>query len=170
MLPCGFIAIMLCKSTYVCSMGHEFLLDLQPSTLLLLSSMFIPCSAAAEQHIAGHAHRVALTGACISSIPSGKTLPPQSSRGNLLSDCMSVVDFMQVQHLDGHMVVLKSTGITIPGQLETVKGQGMPLPDSAKRFGDLHVTYTVEFPKTLSESQKKCIHDLRPNFTVRDEL
>ena len=80
------------------------------------------------------------------------------------------VDIVQVQHLDGHTVLLKSTGITIPGQMETVAGQGMPLLDSAKKYGDLHVTYTVEFPKSLSDTQKNCINGLKPNFAVKDEL
>lgn len=77
---------------------------------------------------------------------------------------------LQIQHLDGHSVVLQSTGITIPGQQEVIKGEGMPLLDQAKKFGDLHVTYTVEFPKSLSEGQRKCIHELESNFAVKDEL
>lgn len=94
----------------------------------------------------------------------------QSDRYVSVNQTHYMCSCLQVQHLDGHNVVLKSSGITIPGQMETVKGQGMPLPDSAKRFGDLHVTYTVEFPKSLSDAQKKCIQDLRPNFALRDEL
>ena len=81
--------------------------------------------------------------------------------------CVAIV---QVQHLDGHNVVLKSTGITVPGQVEMMTGQGMPLLDAAKKFGDLHVTYTVQFPNSLSDAQKKCIHDLKSTFAVKDEL
>ena len=67
-------------------------------------------------------------------------------------------------------MVLQSTGITIPGQQQVIQGEGMPLLDQGKKFGNLHVTYTVEFPKSLTEAQKKCIHELRPNFAVKDEL
>ena len=77
---------------------------------------------------------------------------------------------MQIKHLDGHDVTLQSSGITIPGQMQTLKGQGMPLLDHAKQHGDMHVTYTVAFPKQLNQSQKKCIKELGHAFPVRDDL
>lgn len=77
---------------------------------------------------------------------------------------------VQVKHLDGHDVTLSSSGITIPGQMQTMKGEGMPLLDQARKHGDMHVTYRVEFPQQLNESQKKCIKELNHAFPVRDDL
>ena len=77
---------------------------------------------------------------------------------------------VQIQHLDGHDVTLKSDGITIPGQLETLKGEGMPLLDSPRKRGDMHVTFTVAFPQQLNDSQRKCIQEMGHAFPIRDEL
>lgn len=54
--------------------------------------------------------------------------------------------------------------------MQTLKGEGMPLLDQARKRGDMHVTYTVKFPQKLNESQKKCIKDLNHAFPVRDDL
>lgn len=67
-------------------------------------------------------------------------------------------------------MTLAASGITIPGQMQTLKGEGMPLLDQARKRGDMHVTYTVKFPQKLNESQKKCIKDLNHAFPVRDDL
>ena len=77
---------------------------------------------------------------------------------------------LQIKHLDDHAVTLKSAGITIPGQMQTLPGEGMPLLDQARKRGDMHVTYTVAFPKQLTESQKKCIKELGHAFPARDDL
>lgn len=77
---------------------------------------------------------------------------------------------VQVKHLDGHDVTLAASGITIPGRMQTLKGEGMPLLDQAGKRGDMHVTYTVQFPKQLTESQKQCIKELNYAFPVRDDL
>ena len=54
--------------------------------------------------------------------------------------------------------------------MQTLKGEGMPLLDQARKRGDMHVTYTVEFPQQLNESQKKCIKELNHAFPIRDDL
>lgn len=46
----------------------------------------------------------------------------------------------------------------------------MPLLDQARKLGDMHITYTVAFPKQLNESQKKYIKDLGHAFPIRDDL
>ena len=60
----------------------------------------------------------------------------------------------EIMHLDGHKVYLKKTKITRPGEVEKIKGEGMPLYDYPSEYGELIVTYTVEFPKELSQEQK----------------
>jgi len=63
------------------------------------------------------------------------------------------------QHLDGHTVTLAAEGVTRPGSVQKVDGEGMPVFDSAAK-GDLYVTYTVDFPASLTEEQKKTVRAL----------
>jgi DnaJ-class molecular chaperone with C-terminal Zn finger domain len=57
-------------------------------------------------------------------------------------------------HFDGHEVRLKRDGITTPGLVETIAKEGMPVHNQHKKFGNLVVTYQVDFPKKLTEKQK----------------
>lgn len=94
----------------------------------------------------------------------------KTARHNRLCQILLSVFALQIKHLDNHAVTLKSAGITIPGQMQTLPGEGMPLLDQARKRGDMHVTYTVAFPKQLTESQKKCIKELGHAFPARDDL
>ena len=76
-----------------------------------------------------------------------------------------------VPHLDGHPIRLAAEGVTRPGAVVVVPGEGMPRAGkvtggSAKRpapsratHGDLHVTYTVSFPRTLTDKQKAVVRE-----------
>ena len=55
----------------------------------------------------------------------------------------------EISHLDGHKVSLKKTKITKPGEVEKIKGEGMPIYEFPSEYGELIITYVVEFPKTL---------------------
>ena len=68
-----------------------------------------------------------------------------------------------VSHLDGHVVVLATPGVTRPGDVQRVPGEGMPLAQHPERRGDLFVTYTVDFPAALSEEQKAAARALLGN-------
>jgi len=59
-----------------------------------------------------------------------------------------------VSHLDGHAVVLTTGGVTRPGDVQRVPGEGMPQFQHPDRRGDLFVTYSVDFPATLTDEQK----------------
>lgn len=61
-----------------------------------------------------------------------------------------------IKHLDGHIVSLKRKKITKPGEVERIRGEGMPIYDYPTDNGDLLVTYDVDFPKVLTQEQKKC--------------
>ncbi|KAK9824319.1 hypothetical protein WJX72_009416 [[Myrmecia] bisecta] len=79
----------------------------------------------------------------------------------------------EIEHLDGHKVPLHLAGVTIPGQVVTLRGEGMPLPDQAHKHGDLHVTFTIAFPQALSEQQKVLVKQLGKEWkqgTVHQEL
>lgn len=72
-------------------------------------------------------------------------------------------------HLDGRKVPLNATGVTRPGAVVMLPGEGMPRAGAPHTRGNLLVTFTVDFPAKLNEKQKKAVRD---NFKggVRDEL
>ena len=57
------------------------------------------------------------------------------------------------KHLDGHDVDISFDAVTYPGMVRTFKGEGMPRPHDPS-YGDLFITFSIEFPTTLSEKQK----------------
>ena len=52
-----------------------------------------------------------------------------------------------------------SSAVTRPGDTVRVAGEGMPLFERGKQFGDLYLHFTVAFPPSLSEAQKKTVRD-----------
>ena len=101
----------------------------------------------------------------------------------------------KIGHLDGHKVPISTKGVTRPGDVLTLAGEGMPRapareggdddddeeeqqqrqrkgskqPAKKGARGDLHVTFTVDFPASLTEKQKSVV---REHFKAppRDEL
>jgi len=69
----------------------------------------------------------------------------------------------KIKHLDDHEVEIStdslssvlSNGIVKPGQTVVIKEEGMPVHEVPSQFGDLHVTFEVIFPHTLSNEQKE---------------
>lgn len=59
-----------------------------------------------------------------------------------------------IAHLDGRDVKLRATGVTRPGDVQVVQGEGMPRLSDPSKKGDLFVTYSVDFPPELSEEQR----------------
>mmetsp|Transcript_17171 Transcript_17171/g.12277 ORF Transcript_17171/g.12277 Transcript_17171/m.12277 type:complete len:210 (+) Transcript_17171:240-869(+) len=55
----------------------------------------------------------------------------------------------EIKHLDGHLIRLKRDKITRPGEVEKILGEGMPIYEYPSDYGDLFVTFVVEFPKEL---------------------
>lgn len=60
-------------------------------------------------------------------------------------------------HLDGRKVTVSRTEITVPGQVLTIAGEGMPILENASEKGDLLVTIHVVFPSTISAEQRTLI-------------
>lgn len=84
-----------------------------------------------------------------------------------MNKTISLVDALtgfsqQFKHLDGHAVTLANEGVTRPGSVQKVVGEGMPVFDAGRK-GDLYVTYTVDFPASLTEEQKKSVRALFPS-------
>ncbi|GAA6020096.1 hypothetical protein JCM11491_006396 [Sporobolomyces phaffii] len=59
-----------------------------------------------------------------------------------------------VKGLDGHDIVLSRTGVTQPGFVDVIHGEGMPIYHLSGH-GDLFVEYQVVFPPTLSPKLKR---------------
>jgi DnaJ-related protein SCJ1 len=58
-------------------------------------------------------------------------------------------------HLDGHVVSLVRKGVTQPGFVQTIKGEGMPLFERPTSYGDLFVEYNVVLPTQLSKETRQ---------------
>jgi len=65
----------------------------------------------------------------------------------------------KIKHLDGHEVVIKRDGVTMPGAVMKVAEEGMPKKDDSSSFGDLYIEFSVQFPETLSAAQQKAISE-----------
>ena len=63
-------------------------------------------------------------------------------------------------HFDGRAVPLRRDGVTTPGWVARVPGEGMPVYNEHKKHGDLIVTYQVDFPKKLDEKTREQVKRL----------
>ena len=72
------------------------------------------------------------------------------------------------KHLDGHTVTIKRTGVTKPNQVVRIKGEGMPKHGTPSEFGDLTITFTVEFPPKVDAEMAAGLEKLLPAFTAAD--
>ncbi|KAM6972340.1 dnaJ homolog subfamily B member 1b [Aplochiton taeniatus] len=65
--------------------------------------------------------------------------------------------------LDGRTVTVTTTDVVVrPGMTRRVTGEGLPLPKSPDRRGDLVVEYEVKFPEKLSQSAREAIARVLP--------
>jgi len=72
------------------------------------------------------------------------------------------------KHLDGHTVTVKRTGVTRPGQVIRIKGEGMPKHGTPSEFGDLTITFSIDFPKEVDEALASGLDKLLPQFNAAD--
>ena len=72
-------------------------------------------------------------------------------------------------HLDGRPVTLSQTGVTRPGEVLRVAGEGMPVRGSAGRKGDLYVTFTIRMPTELSDAQRATVSEVFASSTWQPE-
>lgn len=57
----------------------------------------------------------------------------------------------ELTQLDGRKITLNRKGkITKPGEVDKIRGEGMPVYEASSQKGDLIVTYQVELPKKLT--------------------
>ncbi|GAA5938209.1 hypothetical protein JCM3775_002917 [Rhodotorula graminis] len=62
----------------------------------------------------------------------------------------------RVKGLDGHDVVLSRTGVTQPGFVDVIHGEGMPIYHLSGH-GDLYVEYQVVMPPSLTSQQREAL-------------
>merc|ERR1719409_41084 len=65
-------------------------------------------------------------------------------------------------------VVVKRTGVTRPGQVIRIKGEGMPKHGTPSEFGDLTITFSIDFPKEVDEALASGLDKLLPQFSAAD--
>lgn len=66
---------------------------------------------------------------------------------------------LELTHVDGHKFTVDVDGVTECDHVMRVPGKGMPRR-SGRGFGDLYITFEVDFPDTLSQSQKDAIRKI----------
>ena len=57
-------------------------------------------------------------------------------------------------HLDGHKFTVNVDGVTECDHVMRVTGKGMPRRGGRGGFGDLYITFDVDFPDALTKQQK----------------
>jgi hypothetical protein len=67
-------------------------------------------------------------------------------------------------HLDGHVVPLERKGVTQPGFVQTIKGEGMPHFENPSSQGDLFVEYNVVLPTQLSTQTRQRASNRSPSY------
>lgn len=59
----------------------------------------------------------------------------------------------EIEHLDDHIVTIEKNRVTQPGEVEIIKGEGMPHHNDPSVFGDMFVEYKIDIPETFSQEQ-----------------
>ncbi|KAJ7475817.1 hypothetical protein FB451DRAFT_1087756 [Mycena latifolia] len=73
-------------------------------------------------------------------------------------------------HLDGHIVRLQRKGVTQPGFVQTIEGEGMPHFEQPT-YGDLFVEYNVVLPIEISpQTRRKLAEAFHSTGSGHDEL
>ncbi|KAL7535102.1 hypothetical protein ACHAWF_005060 [Thalassiosira exigua] len=63
-------------------------------------------------------------------------------------------------HLDGHKFTVNVSGVTECDHVMRVTGKGMPRRGGRGGFGDLYITFDVEFPDSLTDEQRAGIRKI----------
>ena len=56
--------------------------------------------------------------------------------------------------MDGHAVTIANEGVSSPGQVLSIDGEGMPLHGVPSEFGKLHVELSVEMPLRITAAER----------------
>ncbi|KAJ2375236.1 Molecular chaperone (DnaJ super) [Coemansia sp. RSA 2611] len=64
-----------------------------------------------------------------------------------------------VQLLSGKTIQVSNTSVVKPGQISRMAGYGMRVSRQPNGYGALVITYKIQFPTSLTPSQKEKIHE-----------
>ncbi|KAJ2815195.1 Molecular chaperone (DnaJ super), partial [Coemansia sp. 'formosensis'] len=64
-----------------------------------------------------------------------------------------------IQLLNGKTIQVNNTSVVKPGQISRMAGYGMRISRQPNSFGALVITYKIQFPTSLTLSQKEKIHE-----------
>jgi len=76
---------------------------------------------------------------------------------------------VELVHVDGHKFTVDIEDITECDQVVRVPGKGMPRR-RGNGYGDLYITFEVDFPDTLTQKQKNAIREILKEGNDSDEL
>lgn len=62
---------------------------------------------------------------------------------------------IEVDLLNGETLDVTVDDVISDGFVHQVKGKGMPVRGTEDEFGDLHIHFTVAFPKSIEDGDKK---------------
>ncbi|KAJ2557332.1 DnaJ- protein scj1 [Coemansia sp. RSA 1933] len=66
-----------------------------------------------------------------------------------------------IRHVDGKSdIALRRDGVTPPGFVQKLGGKGMPRRGQSSRAGDLHVTYWIQFPRSIDKGESEALKTL----------
>lgn len=66
---------------------------------------------------------------------------------------------MTLTHLDGHTFTVNIEDVTECDYVMRIPAKGMPRRNG-RGFGDLYITFEVDFPDQLTDEQKKAIREI----------
>lgn len=64
-----------------------------------------------------------------------------------------------LEHISGKPININKQNVTFHNEVLRVQNKGMPIKNSNK-FGDLYIKFLIQFPKQLTDEQKKVLADL----------
>eukprot|EP01117_Protostelium_nocturnum_P002400 TRINITY_DN13080_c0_g1_i1.p1 TRINITY_DN13080_c0_g1~~TRINITY_DN13080_c0_g1_i1.p1 ORF type:complete len:240 (-),score=63.41 TRINITY_DN13080_c0_g1_i1:6-725(-) len=66
---------------------------------------------------------------------------------------------LNIETLDKRQLEVQVDNVIHPGFVHVVKGEGMPLRKKNDTMGDLHIHFTVKFPKEIADKSKNLIKE-----------
>jgi DnaJ homolog subfamily B member 11 len=69
-------------------------------------------------------------------------------------------------HYDGHKVRIERDKVTVPNHVLTIKNEGLPKYNQFKKFGNLVITFHVQFPKFMEKHQMTAIAKAFPDENI----
>ena len=90
----------------------------------------------------------------------------QIERSILLSEAICGYEFV-LRHLDGNKYLINQNNIIDNNTIHVIRNKGLPYRGNTKCYGDLYITYKIEFPKNLREDRILLLKKILP---VRNSL